>query len=62
MATLKKRNGNYSIRFVQVKNGNRSEVQISLETKNIKVANKLKLRLEYEYELGTINVFDDFNF
>lgn len=62
MATLRKRSGVYSIRFVKTVNGNRLETQFSLKTKSVKTAEKWKRRLETAYENGSINVFRNFDF
>ena len=62
MASLKERNGNYSIRFVQTIDGKRKSTQFSLYTSRKKVAEKHKRRLELEHEEGNINVFEGFNF
>ena len=62
MATLRERNGNYSIRFTRTVNGKKQRTQFSLKTTRKKVAEKQKRRLETEQELGKINVFDNFDF
>lgn len=62
MATLRERNGNYSIRFTRTVNGEKQKTQFSLKTTRKKIAEKQKRRLETEQELGKINVFNDFDF
>lgn len=62
MATLKERNGNYSIRFVQTKEGKKQSCQFSLKTKRKKIAEKLQRKLEVEQESGEIDVFNNFDF
>lgn len=62
MATLKERSGNYSIRFVQTKEGKKQSCQFSLKTKRKRIAEKLQRKLEVEQESGQINVFNNFDF
>ncbi len=62
MASLKERNGNYSIRFTRSIDGKKERTQFSLKTTRKKVAEKHKRNLEIEQESGTINVFDNFDF
>tara|TARA_R110001599_G_scaffold150929_4_gene335434 strand:+ start:60038 stop:61180 length:1143 start_codon:yes stop_codon:yes gene_type:complete len=62
MATLKERNGNYSIRFVQTKDGKKQVCQFSLKTKRKKIAEKLQRNLEIEQESGIIDVYNNFDF
>lgn len=62
MATLRERNGNYSIRFVQTKDGKKESCQFSLRTNRKKIAEKLQRRLEIDQESGIVDVFNNFDF
>lgn len=62
MATLRERNGNYSIRFVQTKDGKKESCQFSLRTNRKKIAEKLQRRLEIDQESGAVDVFNNFDF
>lgn len=62
MATLKKRGGKYSLRFVRTIEGKRQEKSIALETGKKEIALKLKRKLEVDYESGDVDVFGGFEF
>jgi site-specific recombinase XerD len=59
MASITKRNGNYSIIFKTTLNGNSYKKTYALGTKYKKIAEQKKLEYEKLYEAGKINPFDD---